>query len=152
MEKKERSGGGVLMKMLRSVPLSGSTMVAGPRAPRTTVESRDTVKLVNPFEDTFNNSVRLKTARMRHAQGIRPTQVLLLSCQPLRKSTGLQSDPDLTKPHFCCNTVTLSEDVVSLTSLHLTWTICCNVRRCDYCYSVKLFYYRVINYNFLSAF
>ena len=69
MENKELHGG-VLLKILKSVPLSGSTMVAGTRAPRT-LESRDTVKLVNPFDDSFNNSVRLKAARMtRHFQGI----------------------------------------------------------------------------------
>ena len=83
MENKECGGrDGVLLKILRSAgPLSGSsTMVAGTtRAHRVTVESRDTVKLVNPFEDAYNNSVRLKTARMRQLlQGIWLTQIVLL--------------------------------------------------------------------------
>ena len=81
MENKECRGG-VLLKILKSVPLSSSTMVAGSRAPYRMVDSRDTVKLVNPFDDRFNNSVRLNAARMRLAQGIRPTQVYMLCNLP----------------------------------------------------------------------
>ena len=87
MENKECSRGGVLLKILKSVPLSNSTMVAGSRAPYRMVDSRDTVKLVNPFDDRFNNSVRLNAARMRLAQGIRPTQASMLCNLPTPRIT-----------------------------------------------------------------
>ena len=77
---KMEHGGGVLLKILRSTPLSGSpsTMVAGtaarappppppPPSAARPVESRDTVKLVNPFDDSCNNHpLRSKNARSRH--------------------------------------------------------------------------------------
>ena len=89
MENEECSRGGVLLKILKSVPLSNSAMVAGSRAPYRMVECRDTVKLVNPFDDRFNNSVRLNAARMRLAQGIRPSQVSMLCKQTINAQNNL---------------------------------------------------------------